>query len=357
MQGNLVHLVSAWAGLPAAGDGGVPVGSPLHASAAGLLVAGAAVGLVRLAGAGRAGRTLGAFVAAGSLGAVLGYGPYYYQDVRYLTPWAPLWLLLAAAGWLWPLAARSPGVGPAWRAAGRAVLTAGGLAALAFALRPLPATLSAAPLWRATVARQGAAESPRLAQMEALARDLPPDAWLISAIDGPLLQHHVLRHSARRYVPLARGLEFVDKPPFRALPDAEALAAQVAARVALGGPDAVVIDRWSLEFAEGLPDYRRALEGVLDGLELVPGGRRGRGIRASTPCAGAPRRGPCPPTRCATATPSGTAGGAVFVLSGGERRHVPDLAAFRAAGLRWEAVRRLPDAVLEAAPEGPPLAG
>ena len=356
-QGNLVHLVSAWAGLPAAGDGGAPVGSPLHAAAAGLLVAGAAIGLLRLAGAGRAGRTLGAFVAAGSLGALLGYGPYYYQDVRYLTPWAPLWLLLAAAGWLWPLAARSPGDRPAWRAAGRAGLAAGGLAALAFALGPLPATLSATPLWRATVARQGAAESPRLAQMEALDRDLPADAWLISAIDGPLLQYHVLRDSERRYVPLARGLEFVDKPPFRTLPDAEALAAQVAARAALGRPDAVVIDRWSLEFAEGLPDYRRALERVLDGLELVPGGAEGPqnpsyyALRRRTP------QGPLPAYALRDGDAVRDSRGAVFVLSGGELRHVPNLTAFRAAGLRWEAVRRLPDAVLETALEGPPLPG
>ena len=275
-----------------------PVGSPLHATAAGvLLVAGAVrrgrcVRAARLAG--RAGRTLGRVRSPpGSLGAVLCYGPYYYQDVRYLSPWVPLWLLLGAAGWLWPVRRWAPA-----GAGGRSSPPGPG---------PPPRERWSGPRPGARVARRRGPEPPRLAQMEALARDLPPDAWLISAIDGPLLQYHVLRHSARRYVPLARGLEFVDKPPFRALPDAEAMAAQVAARAALGRPDAVVIDRWSLEFAEGLPDYRRALERCWRGWSWSPGGRRAPGIRPSTPCAGAPRRGPWPPTRCATATPSGTA--------------------------------------------------
>ena len=55
--------------------------------------------------------------------------------------------------------------------------------------------------------------------------------------------------------------------------------------------------------------------------------------------------------------PAPATAGAVYDLEGGRRRHVPDLATFLARGLRWEAVRRLPDAVLDAVPEGPPLSG
>jgi hypothetical protein len=361
VQGNLEHLGRAWLGLPAAGDGGVPVGSPLHATAAGFVAAGAAIGLVRAARAGRAGRTLGAFVAAGSLGALLSYGTYYYQDVRYLAPWAPMWLLLAAAGWLWPLGGPSGRRAPLRAASrtslGRAVLAVGGTAILVYALLPLPETLRSAPLWQAAFARRPPAESPRLAQMAALARDLPADAWLISAIDGPLLQYHVLRRSERRYVPLARGLEFVDKPPFRGVPAADELTVLLAARVATGRRDAVVIDRWSLEFAEGLPDYRRALEGVIAGLELVPGGAGAPpapdyyALRPSTP------DGPLGAYALRDGDAVRGSAGAVYVLEGGRRRHVPDLATFLARGLRWESVRRLPDAVLATVPEGLPLSG
>jgi hypothetical protein len=361
-QGNLAHYGAAWLGLPAPGDGGTPTGSPVHPTAAGLLALGAVLGVLRAGTRPRpvggrpvggrpvggvdgspASRALVVYVVGGLLGAGLFYGLYYYQDVRFLAPWAPLYLLLAAAGWLWPR----------WRP----VLLAG-VAALAIAFVPLPATLGGAPLWEARVRGRPPEAPPRLAQMEALARDLPPDAWIVSAIDGPLLDHHVLRGTSRRYVPLARGLEFVDKPPFRAVPAAPDLTEALAVRVASGVPDAVVIDRWSLELAEGLPDYRRELERLLAPFDLAPGG------------AEAPRRPGY--YRLVSRTPGDGAlsvarrfgleegealrdsAGRVYLYRGGQRRHVPDLESFRALGLRWEAVRRLPDAVLEALPEGPP---
>jgi hypothetical protein len=193
-----------------------------------------------------------------------------------------------------------------------------------------------------------------LAQLRSLRVGLPPEAWIVSALDGPLLEHHVLRGTDRRYVPLSKGLEFVDKPPFSGLRGATELRADLLAR-ARQRPGSVVIDRWSLEFAEGLPDFRRELLLTLEGAGLAPGG--GRAPRDPAYYAlvpGAPERG-----AGGFALGEGEAlrdsGGRVYVYSAGVRRHVPDVARLRALGLRWEDVRRLPDLVLEALPEGPPL--
>lgn len=394
VQGNLAHYVAAWVGWPAAGDGGQGVASPVHPTVAGGLAAGAGLALWRhrpFPGR-RAGREVpdspptggcpaGAVVAfawAGVLSALTFYALYSYQDVRFLVPWVPMWLLLGGVGLLetidrgWGTARRRGQTGQVpsgWCVLVYRLAAAGGVAVLLMALASAPAAVIASPLWQRVVGGHTQGPSPRLSQAQVLARELPDDAWLISAIDGPLLEHHVLRGTARRYVPLARGLEFVDKPPLRAVLSAAELAPAIAERLArVGGtPEpapltrdgvisgAVVIDRWSLEFAEGLADYRRELEGVLAGANLVPGG------------VGAPSH----PAFYVLTSPAPDHGlgryalrehealrdsaGRVYVYGAGERRHVPSIDAFIAQGRRWEEVRRLPDVVLATIPEGPPL--
>ncbi|HEX2513319.1 MAG TPA: hypothetical protein VH257_01345, partial [Chloroflexota bacterium] len=223
------------------------------------------------------------------------------------------------------------------------------------ALAPLPGLLEGAPAWQQGVRGRTAPPPPRLAQLRSLARDLPPEAWIISALDGPLLEHHILRGTGRRYVPLSRGLEFVDKPPFSTLRGAPEVRSELLARAGQR-PGSVAIDRWSLEFAEGLPDFRRELRLTLEGAGLAPGGAGApRSPAYYVVLPGAERRG-----ADGFALREGEAlrdsGGRVFVYAGGERRHVPDVARLRALGLRWEDVRRIPDLVLEALPEGAPLA-
>jgi hypothetical protein len=236
-----------------------------------------------------------------------------------------------------------------------------GLVAVAGAgllLAPLPATLSTSPLWRRLAGGAVPGPGPRLSQARALARELPAETWLISAIDGPLLEYHVTRGTSRRYVPLSRGLEFVDKPPFRSVPTAQELRPAIFVRlshqVSAAGP-AVVLDRWSLEFAESWPGYRRELEEFLQGFDLLPGGADApaaptfyilalslpdRGLAAYALRDGQPVRGSAE---------------AVYLYEAGVLRHVPSLQVFDARGLRWEDVRRLPDHFLATIPRGLPL--
>ncbi|MGH2350208.1 MAG: glycosyltransferase family 39 protein, partial [Chloroflexota bacterium] len=365
VQPNTLHYLSSWVGRPAAGDGGQPVGSPIHASLAGGLALLAAIGfwraVVRRPGADDrpAAQAVAAFVAAGLLGGFAFYAPYYYQDVRFLAPWAPLWLLMAAAAvpGSWPQRAAG------WRWAASGLRLAVPTLVIGAAIASGPSVLAESPLWQRAVERRPAGVSPRLAQARALAQALPPDAWIISAIDGPFLEHHVLRGTARRYVPLARGLEFVDKPPFRAVQTAQQLHDASLARVGRGGargetgwPAApVVIDRWSLEFAEALPSYRADLERALAGFDLLPGGSGAPTQPAFYVLAARhPDRG-LSHYALRDGTPLRGSAGVIYVYEGGVLRHVPNIQTFTARGLRWEDVRRLPDAVLEAIPTGPPL--
>jgi len=390
VQPNLVHYGMAWLGLPAQGEGGHPASSPVHPFAAGAIAILALVGAWRAFTLGRAtlGRTrawptparaggwralarperaaapasaVAAFVLAGIGSAFIVYGLYFYQDTRFLAPWSPLWLLLAAGG-VMSLSRRLAGgsVTSLPRRLGRIGRVAAlGLAAVL--LVPLWPAITGAPLWQQVAGRQRAAVPPRLAQLQALARETGPQAWIISAIDGPLVDEYVLRGTTRRYVPLARGLEFVDKPPFAAVRTAEELHDEIAARLgpaiaADGSAEAsVVLDRWSLELAELVPDYRAALERALASFDLLPGG------------AGAPRRPsfyvlvPARPDHGLGAYDLREgellrgSGEPVYLYEEGRRRHVASLQAFTARGWRWEDVRRLPDRVLEAIPEGRPL--
>jgi hypothetical protein len=380
MQPNLAHYLAAWLGLPARGDAGEPVPSPVHTSLAAPLamaaVAGTWSGLRRPPS-----RPVAAFITAGVAAALVAYGAYFYQDVRFIAPWAPLWLLLAAAGIVWgaggiwafasthwsqarvfcPAGVDAVGTARASSAvASLSTAIAGGtsVALLVAVAIGAPAVVTQAPLWQRVVERRPAPVPPRLAQLQALAREAPPDAWIITAIDGPLVDYYALRGTQRRYLALARGLEFVDKPPFRRVPAAPEARAAIGARLAAtSDPIAagVIIDRWSLEFAERLPAYRAELDRVLAGLELWPGGA-GAPVRPSfyiVAPAGADRG----VSRYALrdGEPLRGSGDAIFVYERGYRRHLPSIAAFLARGLRWEDVRRLPDVVLEAIPVAPPL--
>ncbi len=382
-QPNLVHYGATWLGLPARGDGGQPVSSPVHPFAAG------AIAILALAGAWRAfarprcraapDSAVAAFVVAGLGSALVVYGFYFYQDMRFLAPWSPLWLLLAAGG----VASLSRLLAAEGMTSLSRLLAAGSVTSLSHLIRwagraaalglvlallvPLWPAITGAPLWQQVTGRQRVVVPPRLAQLQALARETGPRAWIISAIDGPLVDEYVVRGTARRYIPLARGLEFVDKPPFAAVRTAEELHDEIAARISsppaeersaaltmpTGAP--VVIDRWSLELAEGLPDYRAALARALAGFDLLPGG------------AGAPRQPsfyvlvPAGPDHGLAAYDLREgdllrgSGEPVYLYEEGRRRHVASLQSFTAHGWRWEDVRRLPDRVLEAIPEGRPL--
>ncbi len=370
-QPNLVHYGAAWLGLPARGDGGQPVSSPVHPFAAG------AIAILAVIGAWRAfarpkcraapDSAVAAFVVAGLGSALVVYGFYFYQDARFLAPWSPLWLLLAAGGVT--SLSRLPGAGSV-TSLSRLIGWASRAAALGLVLAllvPLWPAVTGAPLWQQVTGRQRAVVPPRLAQLQALARETGPRAWIISAIDGPLVDEYVVRGTARRYIPLACGLEFVDKPPFAAVRTAEELHDEIAARIStppaeerpaaltMPAEAPVVIDRWSLELAEGLPDYRAALERALAGIDLLPGG------------AGAPRQPsfyvlvPAGPDHGLAAYDLREgdllrgSGEPVYLYEEGRRRHVASLQSFTAHGWRWEDVRRLPDRVLEAIPEGRPL--
>jgi hypothetical protein len=152
----------------------------------------------------------------------------------------------------------------------------------------------------------------------------------------------------------------VDKPPFASVATAEQLRAAIMDRLATAGGSGgqsgtVLIDRWSLEFAEGLPDFRREMDRALAGFDLLPGGQ------------GAPRRpsfyrlvvGWPDHGLAAYALVDGEAlagsGPEVYVYEQGRKRHVASVAAFSARGLRWEDVRRLPDRVLDLLSLGPEI--
>jgi len=117
----------------------------------------------------------------------------------------------------------------------------------------------------------------------------------------------------------------------------------------------VVLDRWSLEFAEGLPDYRRDLDRLLAALDAVPLAEGGP-LRPDGYVL-VPRSADRGLSRYAVRDGEALrdSTGRVYVFAGGQRRHVPDLAVFAARGLRWDEVRRVPDVVLAAIPEGAPL--
>jgi 4-amino-4-deoxy-L-arabinose transferase-like glycosyltransferase len=355
-QPNLAHYLAAWLGWQALGDAGEPVGSPVHATLAGVLAVAALVGTWRGLRSSLA-RPATIFTVGGTLSAFALYALYFYQDVRYVAPWVPLWLLLSAAGIALPLDGLKRG---ALRQPVLAVSAVVSGALVAMIALELAVALVQAPLWPRVAGRRPGAVPPRLAQVHALAAETPDDAWIISAVDGPYLSYYVLEGSDRRYLPLARGLEFVDKPPFASVPTAQQLHGPMMDRLAPGGGSGgprgtVLIDRWSLEFAEGLPDFRREMDRALEGFDLLPGGdgapRRPSFYRLAAP---RPDHGLASYALVDGETLAGS-GPEVYVYEQGRRRHVASVAAFSARGLRWEDVRRLPDRVLDLLPLGPEI--
>jgi hypothetical protein len=287
------------------------------------------------------------------------FGLYYYQDERYFVPWMPLWLWLAAGGATWPLRWRG---GPAVRWVATGVV---GVFAVAAVGPAGTAVVRESAAWRRVVEREVAVVPPRLGQAETLARSTPADAWLVSAMDGPFVDFYAVRGTARRYVPLALGLEFVDKPPFRSVQTAGELREAVAARLAAGATSgtgaaggesgtpgrAVVLDRWSLEFAEGLPDFRTEMDRALATFDLVPAGPGAPLDPAYYLLAVAQPDHHLAAFDLRDGQVLRGSGEALYLYEGGARRHVRSLEAFTARGLRWQDVRRLPDVVLAAIPE------
>jgi hypothetical protein len=240
-----------------------------------------------------------------------------------------------------------------------------GVFAVAAVVPAATAAVREGAAWRRVVEREVAAGPPRLWQAESLARSTPGDAWLVSAMDGPFVDFYAVRGTARRYVPLARGLEFVDKPPFRSVQTAGELREAVAVRLAAGATSgsgaaggepvapggAVVLDRWSLEFAEGLPDFRAEMDRALTPFDLVPAGPGAPLDPAYYLLAAAQPDHHLAAFDLRDGQVLHGSGEALYLYDGGMRRHVRSLEAFAARGLRWQDVRRLPDVVLAAIPE------
>ena len=310
------------------------VGGPVHATAAGVLAVGAVLGILRAAAPAVRGRTLAVFASGGCWGRCCARGP----TSRTCATWGPGFRCgscSAPAGWLWPVCAGSPGRG----------------VVLLLALAPLPKAAGGGPGLGGRGPGAGRPPPPRLAQLRSLARDSrrrpgssPP--WM-----APSWSTTSCGAQRRRFVP-SRGAWSSWTSPLQHAPRAPEVRSELLAQAGQRpGRWSSIGGRWSS------PRGYRTSGGVAvdpGGAGLAPGGRGGpRSPSYYVVLPGAERvawgqtGSPWEEGR-----PCGTAAGGVFVYAGGSAG-VPDVARLRALGLRWEDVRRIPDLVLEALPEGP----